>query len=137
MAAGSGRIGVPELQLGVPFPAVAMEILRQAASGVEARRLVLTGRLLEPEEAVAGGLVDEVVAPDELLDRAVAEAESLARVPAVTFGLTKRQLGAASARRLEREGAEVDREVLEIWSRPEILAGIRSYIERTFKRPSG
>ena len=32
MADGKGRIGVPELRVGVPFPAVAIEILRLAAA---------------------------------------------------------------------------------------------------------
>ena len=41
MAEGNGRIGVPELKVGVPFPRVALEVLRHAVGEVAARRLVL------------------------------------------------------------------------------------------------
>src|SRR6266508_4375168 len=53
MAAGNGRIGTPELLVGVPFPAAALEIVRFAVPGDRLQQLVLTGRTLPADEALA------------------------------------------------------------------------------------
>ena len=92
MAVGAGGIGVPELKVGVPFPAAALEILRYSVSTVEAQRLVMSGRILTPEEAREAGLVDELAPAEDLLDRAVAAATELAAIPRPAFALTKEQL---------------------------------------------
>ena len=55
MAAEVGGIGVPELKVGVPFPAAALEILRYSVATVEAQRLVMSGRILTPVEPLESG----------------------------------------------------------------------------------
>src|SRR5262245_30616455 len=70
MAEGGGRIGIPELLVGVPFPAAPLEVVRFAVPQDKVQSLIYTGRTLPPREALAAGLVDEVVAPDNLLSRA-------------------------------------------------------------------
>ncbi len=55
-----------------------------------AMELLLTNRALAAEEALSWGLVNEVVADELLLERAVEVAERLARGPASAFGATKR-----------------------------------------------
>lgn len=137
MASGGGGIGVPELKVGVPFPAAALEILRYSVPAVEAQRLVMSGRILTPEEARAVGLVDEVAPAEDLLDRALAAAEELAAIPPASFALTKEQLRAPALARLEAEGAAIDERVVEVWTRPEVLEGIAGYVERTLKKRSG
>lgn len=93
MAEGKGRIGLPEVRVGVPFPRSALEVMRHAVGDVWLRRMVLGGRTYLPAEAAAIGLVDEVVAPGDLVKTAVARARALAdEIPADTFALTKRQL---------------------------------------------
>jgi hypothetical protein len=52
MAEGPGRTGVTELLVGVPFPAVALELLRQRPSGVARIASLLT--VLPP--AISNGL---------------------------------------------------------------------------------
>ena len=69
MAEGAGRIGVPELLVGVPFPAAALEVVRFAVPREKVQSLIYTGRTLSAEEALGAGLVDEVVAPGALLAR--------------------------------------------------------------------
>ncbi|MCA8949940.1 MAG: enoyl-CoA hydratase/isomerase family protein, partial [Planctomycetes bacterium] len=55
-----------------------------------ALELVLTGRLVDAEEALRLGLVHEVVAPDELLATATARAAAIAALPPDAVQLTKR-----------------------------------------------
>jgi enoyl-CoA hydratase len=119
-----GKIGVPELLVGVPFPTVIMEILKFVA-GRDAQYLAYSGATLPPAEAVARGLIDEVVEADRLLARAGEAAERLAAIPADAFRITKMQL---------RRGADHDSESLRIWSRPETHAHIRDYLSRTVGR---
>jgi enoyl-CoA hydratase len=116
-----GKIGVPELLVGVPFPLIAIEILKFAA-GRDAQQLAYSGATLAPEDARAKGLIDEVVDADALLPRAREVAERLAAIPAESFRLTKLSL---------RRGANHDAEALGVWSRPEIHAHIGDYLART------
>src|SRR5215468_910513 len=83
MAEGAGKIGVPELLVGVPFPATALEVVRFAVPRDKVQSLIYTGRTLPPREALTAGLVDEVVAPDDLLARAREIARQLAELFAV------------------------------------------------------
>jgi enoyl-CoA hydratase len=86
-----GRIGLAELSVGVPFPTVALEIMRHAI-GPAAGNLVLTARLLDATQAQSIGLIHDVAAPEALLDSAVALAQAMAKTPAEVFSLSKRQL---------------------------------------------
>ncbi len=137
MIDGEAGIGLPELAVGVPFPAAALEILRFSVSTLEAQRLILSGRILAPDEARRLGLVDELAPADQLLDRAVAAAEALAAIPPASFAHTKRQLRAPALARLESEGRAIDEQVTAIWARPEIQAAISAYVERTLKKRGG
>lgn len=126
MAGGGGRIGVTELLVGVPFPAVALELLRMRAGAEQARRLVLEGTTLEAEPALARGLVDEVVPPEGLMERSLAVAERLASTgPA--FAVTKRQLRADLEAGIARL-AGLDGEVEAVWRDPATLRRMRSYM---------
>lgn len=135
MARESGRIGIPELLVGVPFPVVPLEIMRFAAPSQYIQSLAYRGLTLTGDEALRHGLVDTVTDPDHLLDEAVAAAESLAALPPSAFALTKRQLRAPSLQRMSA-GASIDAAVQEVWASAETLTAIRDYVARTFKKPS-
>jgi enoyl-CoA hydratase/carnithine racemase len=133
MVRDGGRIGATELLVGVPFPMLAMEILRRAIAAHRLEAAILAGATYTPEEAAALGFVDEVVSEDLLLDRAVAAAEVLAAVSPAAFALTKRQTRAPAFERVERGGA-VDAEVIERWCADATLARVRDYVARTLKK---
>ncbi len=122
-----GKIGLAELSVGVPFPSVAMEILRHAI-GPAAGQLVLTAGLLDATQAQSIGLVHEVTEPHLLLDAAVDRAQQMAKVPAEVFGFSKRQLQQpARARLADKEGD--DEAVLAMWSSDRTLAAIAQYLD--------
>src|SRR5215471_13537258 len=77
MAQGQGRIGITELLVGVPFPVIALEIMRFAAAPQQFERIVYSGATFPPDTAVGLGLIDEAVEADVLLDRALAAAKTL------------------------------------------------------------
>lgn len=134
MAGGGGRIGVPEIRVGVPFPRVPLEVLRFAVGDVAARRLILGAQTHAPADAQALGLVDEVVPADELAARATAVARELAgTVPADTFAVTKAQLRRDAVERMARY-ADEDGPVEQLWVRRATDGGIAGYLESLARR---
>ena len=136
MARGNGRLGVPELVVGVPFPALALEIVRAATSPAHLHELIYRGRHATAEEALARGLVDEVVEPERLLPRSLDAARELAALPPEAFALAKHQLRQPALELLDRHGPALDAEVLRQWLEPQAAERIRAYLERTVGRSS-
>jgi enoyl-CoA hydratase len=134
MARGPGTIGVPELRVGVPFPLIAIEILRFATSTAHLQELVYQGTTYTTDAAYERGLVDELVEPDVVVDRAREVAQRLAGEPAARFRLTKRQLRAPTIAAIAAHAAETDAAVLAEWERPETLEAIRAYLEARRRR---
>jgi enoyl-CoA hydratase len=133
MAREPGRIGLPELLVGVPFPVAPIEIMRFAAPPQHLQALIYRGLTLTADAALQHGLVDAVVDSDRLLDDAIAVAETLAAVPDAAFAPTKAQLREPAMQRI-RAGAAMDAAVEEAWAGEEVLNAIRAYVARTLKR---
>jgi enoyl-CoA hydratase len=77
-AEGKGTFGLSEVNLGVPVPNALYEIFRYQLGERAAERLAVTGENVSVERALQIGLVDEVVAADRLLSRAVERGGELA-----------------------------------------------------------
>jgi len=133
MARGSGRVGIPELRVGVPFPAAPLEILRFAVPARHFQQLLYGGATVETDEAVECGLVEEVVEPDDLMDRALEAARDLAAMGQQNFHLTKQQIRAPILECMERGHAANHATIERIWCSDATMAAIRGYVSRTFK----
>jgi enoyl-CoA hydratase len=134
MAEGTGRIGVPELLVGVPFPAAALEVVRFAVPPDKVQALIYTGRTLLPPEALAHGLIDEVVASANLMGRAQELVGQLAQIPPTAYTLTKQSLRAETVARIDSAGQRQDPEVVEVWTAAPTHAHIRDYLRRTLRK---
>lgn len=133
MADGGGRIGLPELHVGVPFPASAIELLRSVTDPARLQEFLLLGRTYEAKEALAVGLVNEAVPAESVLARAVAVARDLSSRPAASYRITKHFLRGPAAERIR--SAERDRgELIDAWANPQTLQAIRDYLARTLKK---
>jgi enoyl-CoA hydratase len=132
MARASGRIGVTEILVGVPFPALAFEIVRFAVPAHHLAEFTFGGATYDTGAALDRGWVDEVVEGDALLSRAIAAAQELARLSPPAFAQTKKQLRQEAAERVERSGALTDQTVTEIWTGA--IGNVRDYIARTLKK---
>ena len=133
MAREPGRIGIPELLVGVPFPAVPLEIVRFATPPQHVQTLIYRGLTLGADDALRYGLVDAVVDPAQLMAEAIAVAEQLAAVPFEAFHLTKRLLREPVIRQM-REGGVIDAVVQDAWAGDAVQAAVRDYVARTLKR---
>jgi enoyl-CoA hydratase len=134
MAEGEGRIGVPELRVGVPFPVAPLEVLRFAVPPQHLQKLAYTGRTYGAAEALEWGLVDEVVPPDRLLERALEAAGQLAAIPGASFELTKAQLRRPALERIDALHDELEPRVAAQWASPGVQEHLRDYVDRTLRR---
>jgi enoyl-CoA hydratase/carnithine racemase len=89
LASDGARFGQPEILLGIIPGGGGTQRLARLVGPARAKDMILTGRQVAAEEALAMGLVDEVIARDQLMTRARELAASLARGPLVAQALAK------------------------------------------------
>ena len=77
IAADNAKFGQPEIKLGIIPGAGGTQRLPRAIGKSKAMDLVLTGRTMDAQEAERAGLVARIVAPDKLLDEAIAVAGAI------------------------------------------------------------
>ncbi|UAK29690.1 enoyl-CoA hydratase/isomerase family protein [Nocardia asteroides] len=82
------KLGLPQIKTGL-IPLAGIRRLALLIGPGPAKDLVYTGRFVEPEEAKALGLVDEVVAPDDVYTAAMGWARQFADGPARALAAAK------------------------------------------------
>jgi enoyl-CoA hydratase len=93
IAAEGARFMLPEVSYGVIPDTGGMGRLHQICGPGVVSDLVLTGRAMEADEALAHGIVSRIVAPDVLDDTALEMAAKIAAAPAVTVKMARRVIG--------------------------------------------
>jgi enoyl-CoA hydratase len=108
-ASSRAKIGQPEINLGVIPGWGGTQRLARATSLGFAKELILTGRLVDADEAERRGLVNAVYAPEELLEKTLETARLLASKSPLALAYAKeatnRALQGAHEAELEREGS--------------------------------
>jgi enoyl-CoA hydratase len=122
-----GKIGLSELAVGVPIPVAALEICRYVM-GPSVTRAALQADNIDAESALARGWIDDLVAADDLLPRAIAVAAALGQHSASAYALTKQQLH-RPARDAIDAGAQMDAQVLAGWKSDGTRARIAAFLD--------
>ena len=128
-SSAAGKLGLPELQVGVAFPPIAVETVRFATPIPQVHPLIFAGRTYSGEEAAHHGLVDEAVPAEAVLARALSVATALAQIPADAYRLTKEQLRAPTMERVATAGKSAAA-VHAQWASGDAAASIRAYMDR-------
>ena len=71
MAAGDFKLGLNEVQVGLVVPPVIRHALARLIGPYPAERHLVAGQMISSDQALEVGLVDELVAPDRVVSRAV------------------------------------------------------------------
>jgi len=112
-AEGEMQLALTEVTAGIPYPACPMEVVKAEIEPSYRRHLVLTGEAIKPNTAHARGLVDEIVAPENLLPRALELARLRAAAP--SYARVKEQLRGEALARMRAIIATARDPMLEQW----------------------
>jgi Delta3-Delta2-enoyl-CoA isomerase len=115
MAQGRKLMGLNEIKLGVPVPYLADCILRQLVGVRNARDIMDTGEFYLPEQALALGMVDQVLPLDQLLPQSIEKAATLGASPQEAFAIIKRNRIEAVEKELLAHEEEQVRSFVECW----------------------
>ena len=91
-AAGAFKVGTNETRIGIALPSVVVRLAADALPVASYPSVMLHGRYHTPEEALASGILHEVVEPDALLERAEGIAEGLTGIDPTAYRNTKLRL---------------------------------------------
>ena len=129
-ASGAARLGQPEINLGIIPGWGGTQRLARATTLGFAKELILTGRLVDSEEAERRGLVNAVYAPGELIEKTLETARLLASKSPVALAAAKeacnRALQGEHARSLDDEGARFG----DLFASEDAHEGMTAFVEK-------
>src|SRR5215470_1427202 len=129
LAVPEAKFGYTEVKIGF-LPAIVSVFLTRQIGDKHARDLLLTGRLVQSEEAAKLGLITEIVPAEKLMDRANELAGQLVAVSPGSVTRAKRLLVCGEATGID---ADLERAVLEnarIRATPDFREGLASFLEK-------
>ncbi|KAM9864004.1 enoyl-CoA hydratase-related protein [Leucobacter sp. BZR 635] len=130
IAGDNAKFGQPEINLGVIPGFGGTQRLPRAIGKYKAADMVLTGRMMDAEEAERSGLVSRVVPAAELLDVAKQTAELIASKPLPAVQAAKNALQAAEESSLA-EGLRVERIAFAaLFATEDQTEGMRAFAEK-------
>lgn len=89
MARGDYRIGLNEVQVGLVVPENIQQALRRLVGRYRAERLLVAGAMLDPDQALTVGMVDELAELNDVNARAHAWLEGLLALPSQAMRRTR------------------------------------------------
>jgi enoyl-CoA hydratase/carnithine racemase len=130
VVARGARLGQPEILLGIIPGGGGTQRLARLVGPARAKDLVLTGRYLSAEEALAIGLADRVAEAERLMDEAMELASRLAAGALVAQGLAKRAIDEGLGLSLA-DGLALERDLFaRTFATRDAEIGVRSFLER-------
>ena len=129
VASTRARFGQPEILLGIIPGGGGTQRLARLIGTARAKDMIFTGRSVDADEALRIGLIDEVVEPDALFERAIERAAALARGPVVAQGLAKRAIDRGVDITLSG-GLDLEQQLfVEVFSTDDARTGVASFLE--------
>jgi enoyl-CoA hydratase len=130
IASSSAKLGQPEVNLGIiPGGGGTQRLPRIVGLGA-ALRLILSGEIIAADEALRLRLVEEIVEPAKLLDRAVVLAELMASKSPVALAAAKEATRAALSLPLD-DGLKLETALFQLcFSSADKAEGVRAFMEK-------
>lgn len=130
IASETAKFALPEITLGIMPGAGGTQRLPRFIGKAKAMDLILTGRMMDVAEAERSGLVARVVAPEKLLDEAMAAATKIASYSQPIVMMAKETVNRAQEVSLT-EGARFERRLfLSMFSTEDQKEGMKAFIEK-------
>ena len=129
-AEGSYRIGLPEVTLGLLPGTGGTQRLPRLIGRQKGLDMMLRGTTLAPQDALAAGIVDEVVPALELLEKAAERARAYAAGPTFAIGRIKKATVQGFGMPLE-DGLKLERQLLiELFKSEDAREGVTAFVEK-------
>ena len=129
IAGDNAALGVPEILLGVIPGGGGTQRLARLLGPARAKDLVYTGRFVKAQEALAIGLVEEVVPADEVYARARAYVEPFTRGPALAYAAAKKAIDGGLDVDL-RTGLDIESDLFAgLFATDDRAVGMASFVE--------
>jgi len=129
LAVPEATFGYTEVRIGF-VPAIVSTFLLRQTGEKHARDLLLTGRIIGAEEAARMGLVNEVVAPENLMQRARELAALLMENSPASLRATKKLLNDHARAELDQQIEAAVRENAAVRTTADFREGITSFLEK-------
>jgi methylglutaconyl-CoA hydratase len=129
LAASTAKFGYTEVRIGF-VPAIVSTFLLRQIGEKQARDLLLTGRIIGAEEAFRFGLINEIVAPEKLLERTRELATSLLENSPASLAATKRLLKSYSSHELDKQIEAAVDENARIRTTDDFREGVGSFLDK-------
>ena len=134
MAQGEFKLGLNEVQVGIPLPPVIVGGLRRLVGPRRAEYLGVSGALVSPDQALVAGLVDEVVPADDVIPRALAWCLNMLTLPKEAMTLTRRE-ARRDLHELFESGMDAElTTVIANWWTPGTQETLRGLVEKLKKK---
>ena len=130
IAASDATVGQPEILLGIIPGAGGTQRLSRLIGESRAKDIILTGRFVAADEALAMGMVNEVVAPEAVFDRAVALADQLSRGPREAMVAAKRAIERGLEQPLEAGLVIEQNEFADLFGTSDQIVGMQTFVEQ-------
>jgi methylglutaconyl-CoA hydratase len=129
LAVPNAKFGYTEVRIGF-VPAIVSSILVWQVGHKIARDLLLSGRTFDADDAYRWGLVNEVVEPDRLMDKAKSLALELMQSSPSSLRATKKLINGFIAEQLDRQIAQAVEDNARIRTTADFREGITSFLEK-------
>jgi enoyl-CoA hydratase/carnithine racemase len=129
IAGDNAKLGQPEILLGIIPGAGGTQRLARLIGPSKAKDVVYTGRFVEAPEALSLGIVDEVVAPDDVYEAALRWAGQFVSGPARALAAAKAAIDIGLDSSLA-DGLKVESQIFSaLFATEDQKTGMRSFIE--------
>jgi enoyl-CoA hydratase len=129
-AADSAKFGQPEIKLGlIPGMGGSQRLTKLVGKG-KAMDMILTGRMMEAEEAERAGLVARVIPADKLMDETMDAATTIAGYSKTTAMVAREAVNRALEGSLAEGILFEQRTYYALWATPDAQEGMNAFIEK-------
>ncbi len=133
-AAANAKLGQPEIRIGFIPPIATTQALARLIGRPRALRYLYEGRMVPAEEALAWGLVDELVAPEELRARVQAYGEELAAKSSAALAAIRRTVTLGGGLGFEEGMAYELETVVELAGTADFAEGVDAFLAKRSPR---
>ena len=131
---GEFKIGLNEVRVGLPVPAVIYAALKRLVGARQAERLCLHGLLISPDEALRVGLVDQVLPVEQVIPAALEWCRSLLQLPSQAVTATRKLARADLVALFSEHGDRSHADLMNVWFSAETQAAMHAMVAQLAAR---